>query len=493
MKQKIILFAVSALVATKMQAQQLTFGVSGNAYQHGIGVYNMVPGPYTSGYTAGAAWSHVTLDFTHRFVVDFKAMIQPRGLNLPEDVADGFVMVFGSHINTTTGGTLGGVTGNDMGYYSPVPGTSLDLESNSIGVEFDFDNDGPAMEDADPNLSNPHVMITRNADVHNVLMQPVFPGFVKAKADFPNGGAFYDATKHKYRVEWDCADQLLSVYQDGIQVVFTTFDPSVEFTNPAAVKWGFTAARGDLNPTATPGGAQITIWNPVIQQSQVCNGCNASLSLDFASYYCDYTNNTYQVGINYNWIPLPGYIMNSVGIEFGDGSKYSTNTQTGFSPITHTYATHGWYNLKLNANSLNQTTGEQCNEPIDVYFWRPDCTALHQFPDEEVGWLDIAPKFSNTQDGTTNTAASSASMTTLYNDNIKLYPNPSTGDMKIELSNSFIEINVTDMMGRTVFDESYSSITSKTIDLNRLPNGIYLISVTASDGKEYKEKIQLNK
>ncbi|WP_276133744.1 T9SS type A sorting domain-containing protein [Polluticoccus soli] len=507
MKRKFFAAAACTMLAATMQAQPLNNALltSGSATGWINGHINMVPGPYNNNYVVGAAWSQITVDFTKSFKIDFKAMIQPRGLNLGEDVNDGFVVVFGSNINNTMGGTTGGVTGNDMGYYSPVPGTSPDLESNSIGVEFDFDAD---YDNSTPpqlvmnDINQAHVMIARNADFNNVLQQPIFGVFPPARAILPNGSALYDAKKHDYRIEWSCDIQHLTIYQDGQYVVNATFNPTLEFTNPAAVKWGFTAARDNI--TNAPGdpilgaGTQITIWNWVVQQSNQCLSCiTQSADLDFsATVDCDNPTNKCIVKITPSWQLAPGYIWQNTRIDLGDGTPWFLLTPLNIaSPTTfsHTYVNPGTYTITMRANAAYpiEGTDPECDEIITVTFYRPDCAFMVANDEWHSGWSDAQQKMTDGNE-IYNEENQFSDMVDLKNE-ILLYPNPTNGKLKIETRQPSRAIVIADVTGRTVFGETYKEANSRTVDMSTFPDGLYLVTVTGSDGKQYKDKIQLSK
>ena len=68
-------------------------------------------------------------------------------------------------------------------------------------------------------------------------------------------------------------------------------------------------------------------------------------------------------------------------------------------------------------------------------------------------------------------------------DTFKLYPNPTSGLLTIELSDRADElrVRVLDMSGRTVIERSENAITRTTLDLGSLQNGRYMIEVITPD------------
>jgi hypothetical protein len=69
---------------------------------------------------------------------------------------------------------------------------------------------------------------------------------------------------------------------------------------------------------------------------------------------------------------------------------------------------------------------------------------------------------------------------------ISVYPNPATGLINIEPTSRRIrEIIITDMLGRQVYDETFS----RQLDISALSNGIYVIAEIDESGNIYRQKI----
>jgi len=73
---------------------------------------------------------------------------------------------------------------------------------------------------------------------------------------------------------------------------------------------------------------------------------------------------------------------------------------------------------------------------------------------------------------------------------VRLYPNPSTGFINLELFNKIDELFVTDNTGKIVLRLSNLDNNQNLIDISFLPNGIYYLMLQI-DGKIYKEKFLL--
>ena len=85
----------------------------------------------------------------------------------------------------------------------------------------------------------------------------------------------------------------------------------------------------------------------------------------------------------------------------------------------------------------------------------------------------------------------------LKNEEISVFPNPSTGLVNINFSNEYKgNIFVTNVLGATIFKEEIEILKTekKAIDLSRFPNGIYYINIQNEEKTEIKEfKIVLSK
>ena len=69
--------------------------------------------------------------------------------------------------------------------------------------------------------------------------------------------------------------------------------------------------------------------------------------------------------------------------------------------------------------------------------------------------------------------------------NIKLYPNPTTSSLRIELENDELATSykITDTKGQQVLTGSLSPSSSVSIDVEQLPVGVYMIEITTSSGE----------
>lgn len=76
----------------------------------------------------------------------------------------------------------------------------------------------------------------------------------------------------------------------------------------------------------------------------------------------------------------------------------------------------------------------------------------------------------------------------------KIYPNPSKGSFKIQtpkkLSNEHIKVNIHDISGRNIYHKELSiSNTTIPIDINYVPQGIYLVEIISENKKKIIKKL----
>ncbi len=71
-----------------------------------------------------------------------------------------------------------------------------------------------------------------------------------------------------------------------------------------------------------------------------------------------------------------------------------------------------------------------------------------------------------------------------------VYPNPSTGQFNINTNaDEAFQIEVTDLLGKTIYQQQHQPNTSIAIRLSNQPKGIYLVSLIQADGKTTKKLV----
>ena len=83
----------------------------------------------------------------------------------------------------------------------------------------------------------------------------------------------------------------------------------------------------------------------------------------------------------------------------------------------------------------------------------------------------------------------------LYNANVILYPNPTTGNVTLQtidnVFNGEVSIFIADISGRIVIqtEENMSGLTTVQLNTNNLNRGIYFVNVMGQDGKRAVKKL----
>jgi hypothetical protein len=86
-----------------------------------------------------------------------------------------------------------------------------------------------------------------------------------------------------------------------------------------------------------------------------------------------------------------------------------------------------------------------------------------------------------------------ASLSQIDEQNIKIYPNPTKGQLNItsgSISNKNTIVEIFDMEGKLIFSNTYHNFSTAIIDLNSIPKGIVLLKLT-NDGEIINKKICL--
>lgn len=71
---------------------------------------------------------------------------------------------------------------------------------------------------------------------------------------------------------------------------------------------------------------------------------------------------------------------------------------------------------------------------------------------------------------------------------INLYPNPTNGLIKIS-GNSISEIIIVDVLGKVVYSEKYNDLNEINLNIENLNNGMYLTTISSSNGTSSVQKI----
>lgn len=116
-------------------------------------------------------------------------------------------------------------------------------------------------------------------------------------------------------------------------------------------------------------------------------------------------------------------------------------------------------------------------------------------------WTLLAADFYNGDTGSIGTwtielcySSSAASTESFGLNNFNLYPNPNNGNFTVQFesdSTNDVQIKVNDIRGREVFSNTYenSGLFVKSLELNNVTSGIYLVTVQNGNKKEVKKII----
>lgn len=452
MKKSLLMLAAAFCAATSSNAQFTTVGAA--TYNPTSGVIDLVPGACTGFHVNGAAWdNNTTIDFTRSFVIDYEASFTTYG-GPQSSGADGYVVVFGENISTIAGSnSVAGTAGGHMGYY--YDNSSGDF-TNSIGIEFDIFDNGAGMND----IASNHIMIAENALPTNVIAGPV--------DIVPGGGTVEDGNYYRYRIEWICEDRVLNVYWNNFDEprISTVFTPAAVFSNPAAVNWGFTAAR-------QASCSHHLIRRVVVQQYSGCGGCMKA-GLNIGMYGCH--DGGYLVGFGTSW-QNSNMMATMIVLDYGDGNVLTMHPPF-FSPL-HTYGSWGTHIVTYTIVGYNPETGECCTERITAEIYIPNC---------DEGGEGGEPGEGGARPGATGLENEQ------MDNRLKVYPNPTNDEIDVTMQgNTFSNLTVTDITGKVVFRRTYNATAHAKIKLEGIANGTYIVLVKDVNGVLSTQKIMVNK
>lgn len=360
-------------------------------------------------------------------------------------------------------------------------------------------------------------------------------------------GAFktYRATMYA-KTDLGCVDSASQniTLKESPKAAFTNSGASctnenISFTNttnvpvggPNTYSWNF----GDANTT--------TVAAPVYQYAAAgtytitleafnSNGCSSK------------TTSTITIGEK----PIADYLVNKVCLgkvtEFKNNSVISTGTLSyqwdlgnGSNPTTTdasvTYTTAGNYNTKLITTSSSGCSDTAVYTAIvaDIpsasfsqasngtgdgtikfaaltsgltYKWIFGATGASSTLQNPSYTFPINARYNvvlqvTSPDGCTNTSTQFVFVNTTgvdetQNNQLSVYPNPSTGLINISLTSEIAKVNITNILGTTVATfVPENAINETQFDLAGQPSGVYFINITGIDGKTYTQKISLVK
>jgi len=171
------------------------------------------------------------------------------------------------------------------------------------------------------------------------------------------------------------------------------------------------------------------------------------------------------------WFVSPNspYNVTSATWSWGDGSTNNTLY------TSHTYSAAGTYTLCLTVTVSCGSVDSACSS---YYVYKSEQT------NEMIGVTVVGP------------AAPTGIKTVSAAENVfTIYPNPGNGLINISANNSGLaKIMIYDLLGNVIYNEAteLSTNKAKTIHLNDLANGIYLVKIISND-KTYTQRIVISK
>lgn len=257
-------------------------------------------------------------------------------------------------------------------------------------------------------------------------------------------------------------------YGDGNNSVQSNFWHQYTYAQPGVYTACLTITVVDSGQTCTDTYCDSVVV--VNTAPPVPTWCNASFYVDSSS------TNAAGIFIYNNSTPVTsGSASTSYYWDFGDG-----NSSNQAYP-THQYASSGLYNLCLTIVSINYSTNDTC---IDTHCHTVGVDSLGNVyyktngPGFDLNVLDPASIGLN-EDALAN---------------VQLYPNPTNGELSIDLGNQIdgdLTWSLYDLKGMNLGNGELNEVSTK-IDLSKLNSGIYLLNV--SNGVEVSQhKVQILK
>ena len=296
---------------------------------------------------------------------------------------------------------------------------------------------------------------------------------------------------------------ILIIYASSIQAQIT-------FPAPGAV-WHFLQPNGGFGPPyseynltiqhvsdSTILGHSCKGFGPFHNMATSCSGNEKTFFYsgnDSVFFYNSRTMNNWQllycfntpVGQSWRYLINDYSGIDTIKVKV-DSIKYNTINANSLKTLYVTYTeTYGWvYNsviydrigdtiYLLNYHSYGETIAGPCYEPT-----------LLCYTDSLLGLFQVSSlpcNYSNPAD------IKEVKSTTLFS----LFPNPSTGDIYINLSAQNagnMLVHITDVNGRQLLNNNYvanAGTNSYTLDLSSLENGVYSIAITDDGGNILKQ------
>ncbi len=208
--------------------------------------------------------------------------------------------------------------------------------------------------------------------------------------------------------------------------------------------------------------------------------------------------NPLTAGLNFGWKCYEGNVV------------YNTTGCAPISTMTMPVAqyTHSGGNCSITGGYVY--TGAMYPNFLNKYFFADYCVNRIGYVDTTSNVVTFTPNFSGSNNFTsfgedmngelyvTNSSViykivdtSTASATSFENSGFSLYPNPSKNSITISSTEASFakQIQIFDVSGKLLISKEVSQNKRNTIDVTSLSNGVYIVNVTTTDGKNYSSKL----
>ncbi len=171
-------------------------------------------------------------------------------------------------------------------------------------------------------------------------------------------------------------------------------------------------------------------------------------------------------GSNFSW--------NAYAVESGQ-----TNPITGYSFLRDDNNTGNWHVL-VNTTGLSSTDPNYANYPNGN--WRIDAFGFNCTP------IRTQNTYLKSHSNTTNQAVTGINQLASKNEQITIYPNPSSGKFTVKCSEKISSIEIKNLLGEKVYSSNLP-IGQSTIDISDKEPGIYFLTIQSTTSSTTKKLI----
>jgi hypothetical protein len=160
--------------------------------------------------------------------------------------------------------------------------------------------------------------------------------------------------------------------------------------------------------------------------------------------------------------------------------QFKTSTQTNFTDIATITCSNDWTSGEVNGVSLPSSLDNLANNAITIRWIMTSNIGVAGDSVTNLGITKI--------DDIIITGEIVDGMEDMISKNqIKIFPNPSEGDISIENLHNMKDIKILDIVGNCVYSEA--NISDKTINVSHLSKGIYIVQISSMDEEIFIQKL----